>query len=43
VLTANPLEDIRNTRRIDTVFLRGAALDRPAMAKAFSRENGRGR
>lgn len=41
VLTANPLEDIRISRRIDKVFLRGNALDRPAMAKAFRREDGR--
>ncbi len=38
VLTANPLEDIRNTRRIDRVFLRGAALDRAKMAREFRRE-----
>ena len=35
VLTANPLEDIRNTRRIDKVFLRGVALDRATMAREF--------
>ena len=28
VLDANPLEDIRNTRRINAVYLRGAAVDR---------------
>ncbi|MEQ1728055.1 MAG: amidohydrolase family protein [Vicinamibacterales bacterium] len=38
VLTANPLEDIRNTRRIDTVFMRGAALDRAKMAREFRHE-----
>ena len=38
VLTANPLEDIRNTRRIDKVFLRGVALDRAKMAREFRRE-----
>lgn len=38
VLTANPLEDIRNTRRIDKVFLRGTALDRATMAREFRRE-----
>jgi imidazolonepropionase-like amidohydrolase len=32
VLDANPLEDIANTRRIASVYLRGATLDRPAMA-----------
>ena len=35
VLTANPLEDIRNTRRIDKVYVRGAALDRASMAREF--------
>jgi imidazolonepropionase-like amidohydrolase len=28
VLDANPLDDIKNTRRIESVFLRGAAVDR---------------
>ena len=37
VLMANPLEDIRNTRRIDKVYLRGVALDRAAMAREFKR------
>jgi imidazolonepropionase-like amidohydrolase len=31
VLDANPLDDIRNTRRIASVYLRGRALDRAAM------------
>jgi imidazolonepropionase-like amidohydrolase len=31
VLDANPLDDIRNTRRIADVYLRGAAVDRAAM------------
>ena len=31
VLDANPLDDIRNTRRISQVFLRGRALDREAL------------
>ena len=35
VLTANPLEDIRNTRRIDKVYLAGVALDRAKMAREF--------
>ena len=35
VLTANPLENILNTRRIDKVYMRGVALDRAAMAKEF--------
>jgi imidazolonepropionase-like amidohydrolase len=28
VLAANPLDDIRNTRKIDSVYLNGAKLDR---------------
>jgi len=28
VLDANPLDDIANTRRISSVYLRGAAVDR---------------
>ena len=35
VLTANPLEDIRNTRRIDKVYIQGVALDRAKMAREF--------
>jgi adenine deaminase len=31
VLDANPLEDIRNTRRISAAYLRGQAVDRAAM------------
>jgi imidazolonepropionase-like amidohydrolase len=31
VLDANPLDDIRNTRRIASVYLRGALLDRNAL------------
>jgi len=31
VLDANPLDDIRNTRRISAVYLRGAAVDRDAL------------
>jgi imidazolonepropionase-like amidohydrolase len=31
VLTANPLENIRNTRTIDSVYLRGEKVDRAAM------------
>ena len=31
VLDANPLDDITNTRRISSVYLRGAAVDRAAM------------
>jgi imidazolonepropionase-like amidohydrolase len=32
VLDANPLDDIANTRRISAVYMRGAAIDRAAMA-----------
>jgi imidazolonepropionase-like amidohydrolase len=28
VLDANPLDDIKNTRKISAVYLRGAAIDR---------------
>ncbi len=31
VLNANPLDDIKNTRQISAVYLRGAKLDRDAM------------
>jgi hypothetical protein len=31
VLEANPLEDITNTRRISSVYLRGLAVDRDAL------------
>ncbi len=38
VLDANPLEDIKNTRRINAVYLRGDAIDRAAMrAKLMGR------
>jgi imidazolonepropionase-like amidohydrolase len=37
VLDANPLEDITNTRRISTVYLRGAAVDRNALKARLSR------
>jgi imidazolonepropionase-like amidohydrolase len=32
VLDANPLDDIRNTRRISSVYSRGAAVPRAQMA-----------
>jgi imidazolonepropionase-like amidohydrolase len=35
VLDANPLDDIRNTRRIAQVYLRGAAVDRPRLRQGF--------
>ncbi len=31
VLDANPLDDITNTRRINAEYMRGAAIDRPAL------------
>ena len=31
VLDANPLDDIRNTRKISAVYLRGVAVDRTAL------------
>ncbi len=36
VLDANPLEGITNTRRISTVYLRGAAVDRASIAAKWS-------
>jgi imidazolonepropionase-like amidohydrolase len=36
VLDANPLEDIRNTRRIESVYLRGVEIDRAAIAAKLS-------
>ena len=39
VLDANPLEDIKNTRRIADVYLDGAKLDREALRSKFKREN----
>ncbi len=35
VLNANPLENIRNTREIDSVYLNGARLDRAALQVKF--------
>jgi imidazolonepropionase-like amidohydrolase len=37
VLDANPLENIRNTRRIASVYLRGAKLDREALLEKWKR------
>ena len=37
VLDANPLEDIRHTRRIADVYLDGVRLDRQALATEFKR------
>ena len=36
VLDANPLDDITNTRRIASVYLRGIAVDRDALGTRFS-------
>jgi len=35
VLNANPLEDIRNTRKIDSVYLSGVKIDREALRTRF--------
>ena len=35
VLDANPLDDITNTRRIAEVYLRGEAVDRPALSAVW--------
>jgi imidazolonepropionase-like amidohydrolase len=37
VLNANPLENIRNTRAIDSVYLAGVRLDRKALQAKFKR------
>ena len=37
VLDANPLDDIRNTRRISRVYLRGVMLDRTVLADRWKR------
>ncbi len=36
VLSANPLDDIRNTRSIEAVYLRGRALDRAALSSGWT-------
>jgi imidazolonepropionase-like amidohydrolase len=38
VLNANPLDDIHNTRQIAGVYLRGAAIDRNALAAKWKKE-----
>jgi imidazolonepropionase-like amidohydrolase len=38
VLNANPLENIRNTREIASVYMRGKAVDRRALAAKFKGE-----
>ena len=37
VLNANPLENIRNTRKIDSVYLNGAKLDRETLQAMFKK------
>ena len=37
VVEANPLDNIRNMRRIASVYLAGAKLDREAMAAVFTK------
>ncbi|MBZ5673569.1 MAG: amidohydrolase family protein [Acidobacteriia bacterium] len=37
VLNANPLEDVHNTRKIDSVYLNGVKLDRAALQAKFKR------
>jgi imidazolonepropionase-like amidohydrolase len=39
VLDANPLDDIRNTRTISSVYLHGVAIDRNAMRARFAAPN----
>lgn len=38
VLSANPLENIRNTRKIDSVYLNGVKLDRAALQAKFKKK-----
>ena len=38
VLDANPLENIANTRRINTVYLRGQEVDRAALRERWQRQ-----
>ena len=37
VLDANPLDDIRNTRRINAVYLGGTKVDRAGMKAEFAK------
>jgi imidazolonepropionase-like amidohydrolase len=41
VLNANPLENIRNTRQIDSVFLNGQKLDRQQLLAGWKARDGR--
>ena len=38
VLDASPLDDIRNTRHIDRVYMKGTAVDRAALSRSFTAE-----
>jgi len=39
VLNANPLDDIRNTRQIDRVYLHGQQLDRDRLLAQWKKAN----
>jgi imidazolonepropionase-like amidohydrolase len=39
VLDANPVADIRTTRRISRVYLRGEEIDRAALRRGWGRPN----
>jgi hypothetical protein len=39
VLDANPLDDIRNTRRIAAIYVGGAKVDRGALRSALQKAN----
>jgi imidazolonepropionase-like amidohydrolase len=39
VLDANPLDDIRNTRRIATIYVGGAIVDRAALRAILQKPN----
>jgi len=35
ILNANPLDDIRNTRRIESVYIRGVEVDRAGLSNRW--------
>ena len=39
VLDANPLDDIRNTRRIAAIYVGGAMVDRAALRATLQKSN----
>ena len=43
VLNENPLDDITNTRNIDSVYMRGTAVDRAGLRAGFGGAAGGGR